>query len=72
MQSEGVEKLTEATVTLGKYSAYQVYGYYASDNVWLVCWFFEAEDGKTHYISIEGPDPSSEHFNIPKTFSLTK
>ena len=72
LQSEGVQNVQGATVSVGKYSAYQVYGYYANENIWLVCWFFEAEDGKTHYISIEGPDNTSEHFNIPNTFSLTK
>ena len=72
LQSEGVQNVQGATVSVGKYSAYQVYGYYSNENIWLVCWFFEAEDGKTHYISIEGPDNTSEHFNIPNTFSLTK
>ncbi|MBP3255448.1 MAG: hypothetical protein J6M60_07360 [Clostridia bacterium] len=72
MKQEGAENVTGATVTLGKYTAYQVYGYYRSENLWLVCWHFEAEDGKTHYISMEGPDASSEYFKIPETFSLKK
>jgi len=72
LQSEGVQNIQGATVNVGKYTAYQVYGYYSNENIWLVCWFFEAEDGKTHYISIEGPDPNSEYFNIPNTFSITK
>ena len=72
LKSDGVQNVQGATVNVGKYSAYQVYGYYANENVWLVCWFFETEEGKTHYISIEGPDRNSEHFNIPNSFSLTK
>lgn len=72
LQSEGAKNIQGATVNVGKYTAYQVYGYYANENIWLVCWLFEAEDGKTHYISIEGPDPNSEYFNIPNTFSITK
>lgn len=72
LQSEGVQNVQGATVSVDKYSAYQVYGYYSSENIWLVCWLFEAEDGKTHYISIEGPDNTSEYFNILNTFSLTK
>ncbi len=69
---EGATNVTGATVTLGKYNAYQVYGYYPDDNVWLVSWYFEAEDGKTHYLSIEGPDRYSDNFNIANTFSLEK
>ena len=72
MKQEGAENVTGATVSLGKYTAYQVYGYYKNENLWLVCWHFEAEDNKTHYISMEGPDPASEHFKIPETFSLKK
>ena len=72
LQSEGVQNVQGATVSVGKYSAYQVYGYYSNENTWLVCWFFETEDGKTHYISIEGPDRNSEYFNIPNSFSLNK
>lgn len=72
MKQEGAENVTGATVSLGKYTAYQVYGYYRSENIWLVSWHFEAEDGKVHYISMEGPDASSEYFKIPETFSLKK
>ena len=72
MKQEGAENVTGATVSLGKYTAYQVYGYYKNENLWLVCWHFETEDNKTHYISMEGPDASSEHFKIPETFSLKK
>lgn len=72
LKSEGAENVQGSTVNVGKYSAYQVYGYYSSENIWLVCWFFETEDGKTHYISVEGPDRNSEYFNIPDSFSLNK
>lgn len=72
MQQDGVTGVTGATVKIGKYTAYQVYGHYDADNTWLVCWHFEAEDGKTHYIAIEGPDASSDYFKIPETFSLNK
>lgn len=68
----GVEKPTGATVTLGDYTAYQVYGLYTVDNTWLVEWFFEPGDGKIHYISVEGTDFTSDYFKIPETFSLTK
>ncbi len=62
---------TGATVSLGKYKAYQVYGYYTSVKKWHVCWIFEAEDGKTHFISVEGPEKTSA-FKIPETFSIVR
>lgn len=68
----GVENATGATVKLAGYDAYQVYGLYTNDNIWLVEWFFEPGDGKIHYISVEGPDYNSDYFKIPETFSLTK
>lgn len=72
LESDDVQDLTGVTVKIGKYTSYQVYGYYPIDKVWLVVWVFEAEDERTHYIALEGPDRKSEHFLIPDTFSLEK
>ena len=69
-EGDGVDT-TGATVSLGKYKAYQVYGYYTSVSKWHVCWIFEAEDGKTHFISVEGPEKTSA-FKIPETFSIIR
>lgn len=68
--NDGVDT-TGATVSLGKYKAYQVYGYYTGVQKWHVCWIFEAEDGKTHFISVEGPEKTSA-FKIPETFSIIR
>ena len=70
--AEKVENATGATVKVGSYTAYQVYGYYPNDNIWLVEWFFEPGNGKVHYISVEGNDRTSDYFKIPDTFKLTK
>lgn len=69
-EGDGVDT-TGATVSLGKYKAYQVYGYYTSVQKWHVCWIFEAEDGKTHFISVEGPE-KTDAFRIPETFSIIR
>ena len=69
---EGVINTSMASLKLADYDAYQVYGLYTNDNIWLSEWFFEPGDGKIHYISVEGPDHNSDYFAIPKTFSLTK
>lgn len=72
MESENATMITSTTSFVGNYKAYKVSGYYSDDNAWLMTWFFEASDGKTHYISIEGPDRYSENFDIINTFSLEK
>lgn len=76
--SNEVTDVTGATVTIGKnrkYTAYQVYMYYPSDSTYLVTYWFEAEDGKVHYISLEGPSELSgvkltDYTYIPESFSL--
>ena len=72
LEEENVSDITGAKVKVGNYDAYQVYGHYDDENIWLVCWFFEAEDGSTHYIAVEGPDKTSDFFNIPNTFKLKR
>ena len=57
---------------IGKYDAYKVYVQYKSDSVWVVSWFFKADDGLIHMIQVEGLDTTHEYFKIPNTFSLTK
>lgn len=70
IENAGATNIKGAQVTVAGYDAYQVYGYYEEENIWLVMWFFETGDGKTRYIAIEGPDPESEFFKIPETFSI--
>ena len=57
---------------IGKYDAYKVYVQYKSDSVWMLSWFFKADDGLVHMIQVEGLDSSSDYFKIPDSFSLTK
>lgn len=72
LSKEGVKDLQGARIQISNYNAYQVSGYYEKDKIWLYVWCFEAEDGNTHYIGIEGPDDNSEYFKIFKTFTLKK
>ena len=77
--SSEVTDVKGATVTIGKnrkYTAYQVYMYYPNDSTYLITYWFEAEDGKVHYISLEGPSELSgvkltDYTFIPESFSLT-
>lgn len=78
--SSDVTGVTGATVQIGKnkeYTAYQVYMYYPSEGTYLVTYWFEAEDGKVHYIALEGPEELSgvkitDYLYIPESFSLNK
>ena len=74
-QSTEVSGVTGATVTIGKndeYTAYQIYMYYPADHVYLVTYWFEAEDGKVHYLALEGPDGIADYLSIPQSFRLKK
>ncbi len=76
--SAEVTGVTGATVQIGKnkeYTAYQVYMYYPSDEIFLVTYWFEAEDGNIHYIALEGPGELSgvsitDYLYIVESFSL--
>ena len=70
LQNAGIS-VQGAEVQLGKYNAFQIYGQ-ASNNVWVLVYFFEAEDGYTHYVGVEGPDRNNEAFKIPETFKVKK
>lgn len=73
-----VTGVTGATVSIGRnkeFTAYQVYMYYPSDNVFLITYWFDAPDGKVHYIALEGPSSSdgkglTDYLFIPESFSL--
>ena len=70
IKEEGNEASYKYTF-IGKYTAYVVNAKY-TDGTYLDAYLFKADDNKLHYISIEGPDNSSDNFDIPKTFKLTK
>jgi hypothetical protein len=74
MEDEDVEGLTGATVTLADQEAYQVYGYYADDDIFLVAWLLEDSDGVVHYVSAEGTqDTVSEAVAVVESsYSFTK
>lgn len=65
-------EIAQKVTALGDYDAYQLSYYDAEVNIYHVMWFFEAEDNRTHYIEVEGPDPSSDKFAIPESFTLKK
>lgn len=59
LEANGVTDIEGASVMLGNYEAYQVYGAFSSEDQglasFIVCWIFEDENGNFHYISAEAP-----------------
>ena len=72
LQQSGIPDIKGAQVKLGNYQAYQIYGQQTTTGTWVLVYFFEAEDGNTHYVGIEGPDTENEAFKIPDTYTLKK
>ena len=56
---------------IAKYYGYKVEAKYP-DGTYLDAYLFKADDGKLHYVSIEGPDNTNDNFKIPDTFSINK
>lgn len=71
-EEEDVSDIEVATKKIGKNTAHVVSGYYKEYSRWLATYTMDTEDGKTHYVSIEGPDRANAAFKIPETFRLTK
>ena len=57
--------VTGATVTLDGCEAYQVYGYYPDDDLFLVVWFLDSpEDDYIHYVSVEFTSDNYDLFEM--------
>ena len=70
IKEEG-EEATYRYTKISKYYGYVVEAKY-SDGTYLDAYLFKADDGKLHYVAIEGPDKNNDNFEIPQTFSMTK
>lgn len=59
LEQNEVQEIEGAQVTLGKYNAFQIYGFFISEDhslpSMIVCWIFEDENNVLHYISAEEP-----------------
>lgn len=54
--------VTGAMVELDGCEAYQIYGYYPADDIFLVIWFLDSpEDDYIHYVSVEF---TSDHYDL--------
>lgn len=54
------------------YTAYKIAAFYPEYQKHLIAWIFEAEDGNTHYIAVEGPTGNASEYSLPQTFGICK
>ncbi len=52
--------------------AYQILAHNSETNVWIISYFLESDDGRIHYIGVEGPSNLTDEFEIPKSYKLKK
>lgn len=78
LEQNDVSDIEGASVKLGQYDAFQVYGYFVSEDHGMpsiiVCWTLEDEKGIIHYISAEGglDDISNVVSYVEKSYSLVQ
>lgn len=71
-EQTGASDIETTTKKIGSGTAHVVTGYYAEYSRWLAAYTIDMGNGKTYYVSIEGPDKDNTAFKIPETFKLTK
>lgn len=67
-QSKGIDSLNTSTTSINSYNAYVITAFYRDQNKYLTTWFFESDEGKTHYLALEGPTTTGDNYNIIYSF----
>ena len=70
LEGRGATEISTTEATITNYQGYQVSAYDNLTSKWIYCYIFETENGKTHYIALEGPEKTHEYYNIYQTFTL--
>ena len=70
LEDRGATNISVTPATIGEFQGYKVSSHYEALNKWLYCYTFETNDGKTRYISLEGPEQTHEYYDIYQTFTL--
>ena len=70
--SDGVEDIEISEVKVDGYDAYQLYGYYPYDKMYMTIWCFLDNNNIMHYIEIDTFEYDSEAFSKIESYSVTK
>jgi hypothetical protein len=68
----GSSSVNSSSTKFLNYDAEQISAYVEASKSWISAIFFNTEDGKLHFIGIEGPDIDNEFFNITNSYKLQK
>lgn len=66
--SQGVMEAGINREVVNNYETYKVVCFKPAINKYLASWYFNTSDGRTHYISIEGPDAINDFYNMIYTY----
>lgn len=72
MNSVGASDIGMEETTINDFGGYKLFGYYSSVTTYLAAWVINGNDGKVHYIAIEGPERYNDFYDIIYTFDPTK
>lgn len=68
VESNGGKEIKAQKTRVNGHTAYTVKAVYPSLYKYLTTWCFESDDGKTHYLAIEGPEEDNDYFQIIYSF----
>lgn len=66
--SQGVMEAGINREVVNNYETYKVVCFKPAISKYLASWYFNTSDGRTHYISIEGPDAINDFYNMIYTY----
>lgn len=74
IENDGAQDVQAASVELAGKPAYQVYGYYPDEGIFLVTWVVTDDAGTIHYVAAEGPGQGLMDIVslIEQTYSFTE
>ena len=72
MRTVGASEIGMEETKINQYSGYKIFGYYSNVTTYLAAWVVEGNDGKNHYIAIEGPNRYDDNYDIVYTFNTEK
>ena len=72
MNNVGATDIGIEETQVNDYIGYKIFGYYGSVSTYLAAWVVNGNDGKVHYIAIEGPERFNDFYDIIYTFETKK
>ncbi len=68
IEDNGGQNITTGKTIINDYPALKISAYYPNYKKYITAWVLEVKDGTTHYLAIEGPESTSDYYNIIYSF----